>query len=312
MVAATPRRALALAIALCLGALGSSPANADGGSVYSSGLFQLGDGQPPAGFGGLADIAATPDQAGPDWADLFDAQGGLRDDYPLGADGAPQGNGVPDLIDRFGGRWGVFVADDVSLGSGFEGTASAGGGEFVKNGVASAAGDIGNVYFYGTRDASGNNVVFLGIERLSGADGTVELEIGQNAVGLGHGGYGHGVPWKVEGERADGDVLLSLSFVGGQVAAAAVGIRSEGGWHAIAGTTGEGCDVAELLCALSNRESIAKGPWPSVDGGSGEIGAGLFVEVGINVGALLGAQTQERSLRVRTSEDVALGHVEGN
>lgn len=307
-----PARSVSPALVLALVLAGSSPASADGGSVYSNGLFQLGDGQQPAGFAGAADIAATPGQAGPDWEDIFDSVGGLRDDYPLAADGSPGGNGVPDAIDRYGGRWAVFVADDVSLGSGFEGTASVGGGEFVKNGVASAGADIGNVYFFGTRDSSGNNVVFLGIERLSGADGAVEFEIGQNAVGLGHGGYGHGVPWKVEGERADGDVLLRLSFAGGQLAAATAGIRSEGSWHAISGTTGEGCDAAELLCALSNRESIGRGPWPSVDGGSGEIGAGLFVEVGINVGALLGTQMQERSLRVRTSEDVALGHVGGN
>lgn len=306
-----PSRSVSPALVLALVLAGPSPAIADGGSVYSNGLFQLGDGQQPAGFAGAADIAATPGQAGPDWEDIFDSVGGLRDDYPLDADGSAGGNGVPDAIDRFGGRWAVFVADDVSLGSGFEGTASVGGGEFVKNGVVSAARDLGNAYFYGTRDAAGNNVVFLALERLSDADGTVEFEIGQGTVRLGHGGYGHGVPWKVLGARADGDFLLRLGFAGGEVEAE-VGIWSAEGWHAIAATSGEGCNEAELLCVLSNGAPIARGPWPTVDGGSGELGAGLFVEVGINAGALLGAQTQTRSIRVRTSEDIAFGHVEGN
>ena len=298
-------RSVVLSFLLSVVLAGAFPAGAAGGSVYSGGLFQLGDGQQPAGFSGAADIASTEGQAGPDWADLFTASGALRDDYP------PGGNGVADAVD-FGGRWAVFVADDVSLGVGFEGTASVGDGAFVKNGVASPAGDIGNVYFYGARDAQGNHVVFLGIERLSASDGVVEFEIGQGKVGLGHGGYGVGAPWKVEGERSPGDVVLSLTFAGGQLAGAEVGIYSDGAWHAIAGLAGEGCDEAETLCAISNGGAIAKGPWPSLDGGSGEIGAGLFVEAGINVGALLGAQTQERGLRVRTSEDVALGHVEGN
>ena len=307
-----PSRSVSSAIMLSLVLAGSIPAGADGGSVYSGGLFQLGDGQQPAGFSGAAAIAPTAGQAGPDWADLFTASGGLRDDYPLAPDGAPGGNGVPDAVDRFGGRWAVFVADDVSLGTGFEGTASVGGGEYVKNGVASAAADIGNAYFYGTRDAQGNHVVFLGLERLSASDGTVEFEIGQGTVGLGHGGYGVGAPWQVVGERTAGDVVLSLTFAAGQLAGAEVRIYSEGAWHAIAGLSGEGCDEAESLCTISNQNAIAKGPWPSLDGGSGEIGAGLFVEAGINVGALLGAQTQERGLRVRTSEDFAFGHVEGN
>ncbi|HZI45490.1 MAG TPA: hypothetical protein VFD53_09730, partial [Ilumatobacter sp.] len=229
--------------------------------------------------------------------------------------GEPQGNGVPDLVDRFGGRWAVFVADDVSLGSGFEGTAATGGGDLVRNGVVSPAADIGNAYLYGTRDGAGNPVVFMALERLSGADGSVEFEIDQATVRLGHGGYGQGAPWKVNGARAADDLLVRVIFSGGAVAGAELLRWNEGAWDLIAAVTGEGCDAAELICSLSNREPIAAGPWPSYDtsGDPDSIGAGRFVELGVNVGALLGSHPVAQSIRVRTPEDIAFGYVvEGN
>src|SRR5262245_13944982 len=105
---------------------------ADGQGIYSAGLFELGDGAAPPGFAGAADVLGTADQPGLDWGDLFTADGDPRD----------------------GIRGAVFIADDVSLGSGFESTALAGSPDLVRNGTAAAAHDLGNTYAYATRDAA--------------------------------------------------------------------------------------------------------------------------------------------------------------
>ena len=103
-------------------------------SVYSGGLFELGDAAQPPGFAGMGDIVLLAGQPGPDWEDLFTADGSFRDDYPPDDDGNPFGNGVPDYVELYGGQWALFTADDVSLGSGFESTALDTDGR-VKNGT---------------------------------------------------------------------------------------------------------------------------------------------------------------------------------
>ncbi len=66
------------------------------------GIFELGDG---TGAPGTADILGNPLQAGPDWADLFNADGSLKD---------TDGNGVPDFEQIYGGLAAIFVKDDTS------------------------------------------------------------------------------------------------------------------------------------------------------------------------------------------------------
>jgi hypothetical protein len=266
-------------LACCLVAGGAS-ALAQG--VYSAGLFELGDGLAPQGFAGAADILGTADQPGLDWGDLFTAEGGA-----LGA---------------------VFIADDISLGSGFEGTELAGSPDLVRNGTVAAANDIGNAYVYSTRDAAGHTVLYLGAERLSDGDSYLEFELNQAVVHLGHGGYGHGAPWKVLGTRAANDVLVRLDFASGALASVTVSRRSNGEWQALAAVSGQGCDEAESLCAITNAGTIEGGPWHS-----GEIAPGRFVEVGVNLGALLGADPVLNSIRIRTPDDIAFEYfAEGN
>jgi hypothetical protein len=275
----TTTRILTL-LACCLAA-GSAPASGQG--VYSAGLFELGDGLAPPGFSGAADILGTADQPGLDWGDLFTAEGGPRD-------GA------------------VFIADDVSLGSGFEGTELAGSPDLVRNGTVAAADDIGNAYVYSTRDAAGHAVLYLGAERQSDGDSYLEFELNQAVVRLGHGGFGHGKPWKVLGTRAANDALVRLDFASGALASVTVYRQSNGEWQALAAVSGQGCDEAESLCAISNAAAIEGGPW-----NSGEIAAGRFVEVGVNLGALLGADPVLNSIRIRTPDDIAFGYFgEGN
>jgi hypothetical protein len=274
-------RAFALCIAMASAVLLAAPAMA---GVYGTGLFQLGDGQDPAGFAGAARIENAGQGGAPDWADLFDADGSVRP----GVHGA------------------VFLADDVSLGSGFESSALAGAENLVRNGTASAANDIGNAYAYVTRDAAGHIVLFVGVERLSAGDSFVELELNQSLVRLGHGGFGHNSPWKILGDRAGGDVIVRLDFAGGALAGVSFYRVDGDGWQVAAGVAGEGCNDAETLCAITNASSIAPGPW-----GTGVLDAGHFVEVGVDIGTLLEANPNFKSLRFRTPEDIAFGYFSG-
>jgi len=285
MAARCMLRERCLCLVSVLLALAASPLAA---GIYGTSLFQLGDGQDPAGFAGAARIESA-SQGAPDWADLFDAGGN-----PVGGFG----------------RWAVFIADDVSLGSGFESTALAGSQWRVRNGVARAADDLGNVYAYAAGDA-----LFFGVERLSGDASSLEIEINQTIARLGHGGFGKGVPWEVIGARSEGDLLLRLEFSGGTLTSVEVLAWSADAWRPLSATAGEGCDEAQDLCAVTNASAVGGGPWRNFDTGGDpeQISSGRFIEIGVGVGALLGVDPAWKSLRVRTPGDIAFGYIpEGN
>lgn len=284
---------------LAIGA--SAPALGDG--VYSSGLMELGDGQPPPGMAGLADIEADAEQSGPDWADLFAADGSPRDDYPFDAQGNAAGNGIPDFLELFGGEWAVFIRDDLSRpGAGREDSALTIDGR-VANGYVDADHDIGNVYFYSTIDTGGNRVLYAAAEPLGLGASSLAFEFNQDHFRLGHGGYGIGEPWAVIGNRAIGDVLVRLTFDGSGLVGTEASTWAGSGWLLLSAVSGEGCDAAESLCAISNGSSIDGGPWASQ-----QIEAGRFVEVGVNTGALLGAQPSYLTVRISTPQDIAFGY----
>jgi len=284
-------RAVAVAAALVAGLLASSWA---GDGVYSTGKFELGDGNAPPGFPAAADILLNGEQAGPDWEEIFDA------------------NGVPrqDVIASYGGQWAVFVADDVSLGSGLESTAIAVPGASVENGVVSADDDIGNAYVYTTFDSGGNLLVYGGVERLGSGNSYVEFEVNQVKYRLGRGGYGIGLPWAIDGRRTSGDVVVRITFANGAVASMSVSGWQDGGWQPLAQVAGEGCDFDELACVIANGSVIDGGPWQSFDPAAepGEISVNRFAEFGVNLGALVGFQPAFVTVQIRTPQDIAFGY----
>ena len=271
-----------------------APSGGEGVGVYSSGHFELGDGNAPPGFPAEADILPDAEQMGPDWGDIFDA------------DGLPR----QDVIAYYGGQWALFFADDISLGSGFESTALAKPGGRVRNGVADADHDIGNAYVYTTFDTAGNLIVYAGAERLGGGDSYLEFEFNQEKFRLGHGGYGQGVPWEIVGERLVGDVVVRVWFTNGAVSAMAVDYWAEEGWQPLADVTGEGCDLNEFACVIANGDIIDGGPWLNFDTSDNpeEIAINRFAEFGLNVGGLLGIQHEFVTVQIRTPQDIAFGY----
>lgn len=279
------------------------------GEVYSGGLFELGDAQSPAGFPGVADVNPNSSQLGPDWEDLFRADGSWRDDHPFDAQGNPLGNGIPDYQELHGGDWAVFTADDVSLGTGFEGSALRADGR-VENGVAAADHDLGNAYVYLTRDSSGQTVIFAAAERLGGGASHLDIELNQDHFRLGHGGYGTGVPWTVDGQRAVGDLRVRADFGISGLGNVTVSAWDGAGWQALGSTAGEGCNAAESLCALCNAADIDGGPWTNfdTDGDPETLSAHRFLEIGANLGQLAGSTPSFKTVRISTPQDIAFGY----
>jgi hypothetical protein len=271
--------------------------------------FQLGGGVTPL-VPGTAQILADPGHPGPDWSDLFNSDRTLRDEYP-----GPSGNGVPDYVELYGGQWGVIMTDDVSLGVAMDTTTLVGSDGLVYRGTAAASHDIGNAYVYSTFDSAGDLVVYAGAERLGSGDSFLEIELNQGHIRL-----GHGPPWRVVGERAVGDVLARLTFQGGGISSLVIQTWTEVepgqyAYETIESVVGESCNTAGTVCVVSNGTTVDGGPWSNFDtvGDPEIISAARFVELGVNVGALLDWQPDYMSIQIRSPEDVTFGYFpEGN
>jgi hypothetical protein len=187
----------------------------------------------------------------------------------------------------------AFMMDDISADSKIDLTALAGSNTLVQNAVVSAANDIGNTYVALVSDSDGKIMILGGIERLSDENGYMTFEFNKYPVGLGAGGFGKDLPWEMTGSRTQGDILLRLNFADGRVASAEVsrwaGQPDTGGYQKVGLLSNEGCDDAGTLCAVSNDEEIAAGPWLNrdPDGEPSKISAHRFVEFKINAGALV-------------------------
>ena len=167
--------------------------------------FELGDGVEPA-VPGVGDILGSL-QAGPDWDDIFTAEGSLKDVYD--ELGNPGGNGVPDFLDTWGAfrarRDAVFIQDDISAGSLIDASTLDGSGQ-VLPGIVDGAYDLGNAYAYttlnGNLDGTLDLLLYAGVERLSSAGtGYVTLEFNQSPFLVTEDS-------RVTGEKSVGDLLI--------------------------------------------------------------------------------------------------------
>jgi hypothetical protein len=281
-------------------------------AVHDDNLFELG---PAQGANILGDGNAA---NGPDWADLFDANG----------DSA--GN-------LFGGLAAAFLKDDTSQKGTTDKTTFSGAGGSNKNndpisnadcaahtppltgsacdtwhwdaGNVPAKDDLVNSYVYATMPASGpledHLILYGGLERLDeSGDSHVDIEFLQNQVNIVDGTVsGSGAipcndpgadptPCEFSGIREVNDVIVSMDFVvGGGIGSVEVR-RWNGSEYVLEGVEGgEGCNVGDTICAFNNGASIDGGPWPNFDK-TGNVITNLlpnaFTEIGVDVTALLG------------------------
>lgn len=293
--------------------------------------------------------SSPPMGLGPDWGDLFT---GVMNVNEPGADPlyyfvVPEftdliGLPVEDFID-YGALAAVFVGDHISASSAVDDTTMVSDGSDANNDaiVTYAWGtdsvpskdDITNAYCYATTKPDIGSpdedlLIYCGVERLSN-DGSshVDIELNKNYVGLDEEPPCDKDVCYFVGERAEGDLLVSLDFSNG----GDFGSMSVRKWNnsakvwsdPVVDLEKEGCNdeivngltiPAGAACAFNNNADINGGNWPNfikdvtpidTDAGftDGELPRNAFSEFGLNVTDILG-QTQCISyvqIKTRTS-----------
>lgn len=276
-------------------------------AVHDDNLFELGGVQ-------QANILGDGNAAnGPDWADIFDADG--------------------DVIGLFGGTAAAFIDDDSSLkGLTDRSTFSGAGGSNKNNDPISDADcaartpaltgsacdtwhwDSGNVppkddlvnsYSYAVIDSNDDLIIYTGLERLDeSGDSHVDFEFLQNSVSIVDGALSNdaavpcndpgpdATPCAFSGVREVGDVIVSMDYVQGGGIGEVTVREWNGSQYVLEGVAGgEGCNGDDTICAFNNGTSIDGGPWPNLDKTGATVTQLLpnaFTELGVNVSDLLG------------------------
>lgn len=262
-------------------------------AVDDDGEFELGDGLATPGS---ADIVGSGSQAGPDWADIFDA-GGV-------------------VVNLFGGIAADHDQDDLSLKGLVDDTIFASSN---KNGDAIPTwqwdtgnnppkDDISTTYVY-AKSLVGGLRIYGGLERIdSNGDAHLDIEFNQSGVGLDKdpeceddetAGPGDGPPCEYVGDRSVGDFVVAMDFEkGGDFGILRVYVWDGVDYFLVETVENEGCNPgggsvpADSICAFNNDAPIDGGPWPNYTKGSNGpvdmIPANGFTEFGIDVDAVLG------------------------
>ncbi len=250
-----------------------------------TGLFELGPAQ-------AADILGDPAIPGPDWADVFDANGAVKD--------------------MAGGVAAAFMEDDLSPGGAVDRTTFSGAGGSNKNsdpisawhwdsGSVPAKDDLSNSYAWAATKLVGGQAhlfVYAGFERIEeSGDSHVDIEFFQDDVTIDEeipcDDPGNDItPCGFIGSRTSGDIIVSMDFLNG----GGFGTMSVRKWSGTAyvqvGTrNGEGCNPADTICGFNNGGLIDGGPWPNYERHGYEVQMlpkNAFTEFGIDVTAVLG------------------------
>jgi len=249
----------------------------------------------------------------PQWPELFNEDGSLRDAYD--AAGVLGANGVPDYLELWGGVSARFLDDVLSDGkavdySSFNGAADL-GEALVDNGLVARGDDLGNALFVGLENPLGELEIFVGIEGLShDAASVIEIELNQDAVST-----GMGRPWPMTGERRDDDLRLRVEFDQGTLLSAEVAYwESASGdfvqLHTAAGD-GTGCaglDDTFLACQgvplMATHNDL--GRWTPDAKSLPPLAADSFLEAGVNVERVLGYRPRFRAIQIRSAADISL------
>ena len=285
------------------------------GLLLFAGPRVMAQADPDAGL--VKDLLGASSSLGLDWAKLFDDIGRPKDE--VDAAGNPGANGIPDYIDWYGGIDGCAIEDNISAGAALDMSAVAGGPGIadciVYNGPVAAAHDQGNSYMFAIDDSGGDLVVYAGVERLASvADTYVEIELNQDRVRV-----TTGAPWPVRGGRTDDDLLMRVDYSEGAISAVEikrwVGDGQGGGTFQSVATYGGpgaadcgGVPTACLFCSGAPPIAAPQEVWDAAGNPLAATPPDDFLEIGVNVGALLDDYIEYTSIQVRTPEDIAFGN----
>lgn len=237
-------------------------------------------------------------EPGPSWTDLFDETGKVKD--------------------LLGGHSAAFIEDNISAGTATDMSILI-SNDYVDNGTVQPYHDVGNVYVYRTTDTVGNTVLFAGVERLGAAESYsyIDLEFTKTPFLV-----RQGSPWKIYGDRTSGDLLVRMNFNSGELQNLefkqwVIDELSANGTYQTIETAwpldGQACNGSDGLYSFCVGTPLVGLPptnpevW-SLNFESVEVPASdSFIEVGMNIGRLSGANFELSSLTIRTPEDIAFG-----
>lgn len=284
--------------------------------VVTNSLFELGPGAASPlndnGTGtdnGVTNILGSSDP-GPDWGDLFDANGAV----------------IPANVPA--GGTATFIRDDVSGDSKSATpdltTYTSKGSDKNTDLVSTwnwgstnvpAKNDITNAYVYGIHDGSGDLIVYFGGER-SAPNGAshMDIELFQANVALDEAPpCDTGADCGFTGEHTAGDLLISMDYTqGGALGVVEFRKRNAAntGYDLILTLTGEGCNTSAVnglaigeACAFNNAGPINGGPWPNFDSQANVITVlptNAFTEWGVNASNALNAAPCFPTVQVKT------------
>lgn len=265
----------------------------------------------------LGCMLATPAVAGklqlPDWNDLFNSDGTLKDVSTL--------LGVPDAADY--GYGAMFVEDNISNGEALDMSALMYGSSYdqsvVYNGTIDAAHDLGNLYVYGEASAKGT-MYFAGVERLAGSGNSyVEFEFNQATISV------FSVDSAIQGERMDGDALVRTNLSGGKISSVEfyrwqANADGSGDFVLMKSATakGRGSCLSQkdkyLICSGDVVTGLAptnSDVWDSAGQPVVATPADSFLEMGLNLDWLSSNGADFTSLVVKTPQDIVFSYLQG-
>lgn len=262
----------------------------------------------------VKELLGAPDNLslGVDWASLFTETGTAKDE--VDGTGAPGSNGVADYQDLYGGIDAQAIEDRISAGVAVDMSKITGGPSIaecvVHNDTVTPAHDQGNSYMYATYNDVGDLVVYFGVERLQSATDThLEIELNQRRVRV-----ATGAPWPVKGGRLEDDLLVRVDYAQGVVSSVDVKRWTQGGFGSVAtygGLAAANCNGAAgvaLFCSGAPPIAAPHEAWDSAGNALTATSPDDFVEIGVNVRTLLGANFDYTAIQVRTPEDIAFGN----
>jgi hypothetical protein len=233
-----------------------------------------------------------PYSSGPLWTDIFNADGTVNNLH--------------------GGRSAEFIEENISSGVATD-MSTLLSGSLLDNGIVPSLHDLGNSYVYSTSDTEGNLVLFTGLEHLGSVEGTsfIDVEFTQDIIFL-----QHGSPWPIYGKSSPGDLLIRVNLSDSLISSVEIKEWITGEYQTIeiSGPLGwESCSGNNTSYVLCIGAPVAGLPptnndvWDLNFNPVTVPSANSFIEVGVNVGRLLGTNPHITGVTIWTPEDIALG-----
>ncbi len=249
----------------------------------------------------------------PEWNKIIRPDGSAID--LVGPKGKGSSDGIPDYLQLYRAFEAGYIEEILSNGVATDMSALLVSrdvsDEVLYNGAVSTDHDLGNAFYLLTLSSSGSLRLYTGVERLRGKLPTfIEFELNQGQIRL-----GPGIPWwDIQGSRTEGDLLVRFNLIAGNLTSVELAIWREDRFLVFESDTqglAGGCvdKFSYLYCIGTpplDRSNQFIEVWDDEFVPVEATFADSFVELGLDLGRLIGSGAEFSGLYIRTPEDVAL------